>query len=77
MTKEATEAVEMKAAIPRSPRPVVSNFTGRTRFRTNQRGKLILQVEFKQTEWIGEVIHVRKWRDANVQDLLSGIVGEP
>lgn len=53
--------------------------TGRTRFRTNWRGKLILQVEYTAfhmkdlngsgyfDEWT-----TTHWRDAKVEDVISG-----
>lgn len=40
------------------------------RFRTNWRGKLILQRKVKELEFLGpSVDFVWKWRDANTEDL--------
>lgn len=45
----------------------MENLTGRVRFRTTWRGKLILQVEYKvATDGPGSWYH--RWRDATTKD---------
>lgn len=47
-----------------------SYLTGKFRFRTNWFGKLILQIEYTYTDYVGDSSTQRtNWRDAKVEDL--------
>jgi hypothetical protein len=51
----------------------IGSLTGRTRYRQNWRGKLILQVEFNDSSWLGHSVHrFRAWRDATLSDIYTG-----
>lgn len=51
----------------------MKNLTGRTRFRSNWRGKLVLQVQYielRQSGMDGKLVPLApQWRDATTQDL--------
>lgn len=51
----------------------IGSLTGRTRYRQNWRGKLILQVEFNDSAWLGHSVHrFHAWRDARLSDIYAG-----
>jgi hypothetical protein len=47
----------------------LGSLTGRVRYRSNWRGKLILQVEFHDISYVGYVRRFTNWRDAKLSDI--------
>jgi hypothetical protein len=46
--------------------------TGAIRFRQTWRGKMIAQVEFHDSFWLGGVVRFKNWRDMKLSDLKTG-----
>jgi hypothetical protein len=68
MTNETVPIVERRASF--AP---LGSLTGRIRYRQSMFGKLILQVEFHDSSWLGHSVHrFLDWRDATVSDIYAG-----
>jgi hypothetical protein len=67
----AAKASPAKPSVPNAkPNVPLGSLTGNCRVRPNWRGKMILQVEYNDSCWIGMVHRFTRWRDATASDLL-------
>lgn len=68
---QARSGLGKSASVPSAKRiPPLGSLTGKARARPNWRGKLILQVEYNDSAWLGGVFRFTRWRDAKPDDLL-------